>query len=360
MKKEDLMSQDAPLSARLGVFGTIDTAVFKVETAVVVVAMIAMSVAVFADVVFQFVSRLMQSAAAGESSWMIWTVLVVGFVAMMVWSATGAAALRAELAREALDAEQAKAVPVIERPSLAFRAGITLAAIGLCLGLGLSMLHVESSTVYRLVTAGLLFAAGKVLYDRGDRAQLAALVAAGLVVIWALGGLPGGYSWAQSYGLFLLLWVSFLGASIAARQRRHLRVDLTRKLLAPRWLPHFNALSYLVAAAFTALVFYLGFIYLFGEDSAYLRPIWEAPGWMPTAWQESLRTFPLPDDAGFIRRIAQVVFGPSEPGEVPDWLKVLSIPTAMALIVIRFVGHAVVFGRMALRGESFSETTAVH
>ncbi|MFU8806262.1 MAG: hypothetical protein ACNA8W_20795, partial [Bradymonadaceae bacterium] len=97
-----------------------------------------------------------------------------------------------------------------------------------------------------------------------------------------------------------------------------------------------------------------------GIDSSYMKPIWDAPSWMPTGLQEQLQVYPLPDDASAFRRMLQVAFAPSEPGEVPDWLKVAAIPVSMFLILIRFLGHSFVFARMAIRGEEFSEHMGVH
>ena len=110
-----------------------------------------------------------------------------------------------------------------------------------------------------------------------------------------------------------------------------------------------------------AVVFYLGLEYMFGHDSTYLRPIWEAPAWLPASLQESLTAeFPLPEDAGYLRRVLHVFFVPTPPGALPDWLKVAAIPVSMFLIAARFFGHAVVFAGMAIRGEAFHEETGVH
>jgi TRAP-type C4-dicarboxylate transport system permease small subunit len=176
----------------------------------------------------------------------------------------------------------------------------------------------------------------------------------------ACGWLPEGYSWSQSYALFLLLWSSFLGASIAARNRSHLGVDLMRKVAGPKRLPAFNAVSFTIAALFSGVIAWLGIEYMFGHSSSYLVPVFEVPTWLPASWQAMLQEFPLPRDASLFNRFLHVVFAPGEPGELPDWLKVAVIPLSFILITIRFIGHAIAFGIMAARGEEFVESLEVH
>ena len=346
-----------PLSGRLGVFGTIDTAVYRFEVVVVVTALAVMSVTVFTDVVYQLAVAISQYVERGEATgWTITAALLV-FVGLIAFAATGRAGL------EAIDEDEGGGRGTEDDALMAmpWRLAVVGAVIAGCLGGSWALLHLESSTVYRIVLVAFLMPIVIGLVRASERGRIAAFVVAGLVAFWVFGSLPSGYSWAQSYSLVLLLWVGFLGGSIAARERRHLRVDLVRKLLPPRWLPHFNAVSYLAAAAFTALVVYLGYIYVLGPDSTYLRPIWEAPSWLPQDVQTTLiQDFPLPEDASVGRRAMQVFFAPSEPGEIPDWLKVMAIPVSLGLMCIRFIGHAVVFTAMALRGESFNETTGVH
>ena len=109
-----------------------------------------------------------------------------------------------------------------------------------------------------------------------------------------------GYSWAPNVALTLLLWMAFLGASMATYQGRHLTIDAIRKAIPERAMPWFNAVSLLVAAAFTGLLLYLSWEY-------YLKRL---------------------DD-------------PVEPGRVPDHIKVLAIPASLALVTVRFTLYAI-------------------
>jgi TRAP-type C4-dicarboxylate transport system permease small subunit len=89
-----------------------------------------------------------------------------------------------------------------------------VAAVALLLAVG----AVRSATGGKTPWArAALYASGVVI--------LAAAVAFGFVRLW-----PSGLVWAQTLALVLMIWVAFLGASIATRQGRHLKVDAAERL----------------------------------------------------------------------------------------------------------------------------------
>ena len=55
--------------------------------------------------------------------------------------------------------------------------------------------------------------------------------------------------WADPLLRHLVLWSSFLGALVATRQDRHVRIDAVLRLVPQRWRPRVAALGDLVAAA---------------------------------------------------------------------------------------------------------------
>ena len=341
-------NEELDLSSRLGWWGAVDRFVYRCEVLVVVVALAAMSVLVFTDVVYQLVMSITESDRHGLAAG------ILLFVGWMAFAATGDNRVESDGADDG-DRDEGTALPFVARFFVAL--GVVLFVVGV----SWSMLHAESATVYRVVLFGLSIPIARILWQAQRRVGLALFVVSAGAGAVLCGFLPTGYAWSQSYSLVMLLWVGFLGASIAAMKRRHLRVDLVRKLLSPEKLPWFNAVSYTFAAVFTGLIFYLGVTYLFGHESSYLRPIWDVPAWLPAAWQAELTSgFPLAEDASLLRRMGQVFFAPSEPGEIPDWLKALAVPVSMFLIMVRFLGHALVFARMGLRGEAFVEETGGH
>ncbi len=328
------MAADANSPAHpAGFLSKLNSQVFKIETTIVVSALILMSVFVFTDVAYQF------AVTVGKSGLLVYAIL--GFIGLMGYAAVPGS-------------ENAPTPPFA-------RTIVALFTILLSGVFGYALLNLESATIYRVILV--LFAIPVALHIKANHGtgRFAFFIVAMIFSFIIFGDLPKGFSWAQSYSLVLLLWVGFLGASIAAMQRRHLRVDLTRKLCPPKYLALFNAVSYFAAALFTSIIVYLGFIYLFGHDSSYLKPINEAPSWMPASFQATLvNDFPLKEDAGVFRRMVQVFYASSEPGELPDWLKAGAVPISMFLIAVRFLGHSINFAGMAKRGEIFVDEIGGH
>lgn len=332
--------EEVPLSARLGAIGRIDNWIYRIETVIVVTSLVIMSILVFTDVVYQLSISLSQYYGAQDSRGYTLTLILALFVGAMGWSAS-----------KTEDGSR----------SAGARVGIAVAWVLVSAGFAYLLHALESSTVYRLVLVGFAIPVALKFKQRQETRRLTVFGISAVLAFVMFGNLPEGFSWAQSYSLLLLLWVGFLGASMAARDRRHLRVDLARKTLSDDKIPWFNTASYLAAAAFSGLVLYLSVEYIFGFDSSYIKPVWDVPGWLPASLQEELTTgYPLSEDASLFRRALQVVFAPSEPGEIPDWLKVSAIPVSFLLITIRFLGHAFVFARMGMAGESFSENGGTH
>jgi TRAP-type C4-dicarboxylate transport system permease small subunit len=82
---------------------------------------------------------------------------------------------------------------------------------------------------------------------------------------------PSGLIWSQPVALVLTIWVGFLGASMATRDHRHLKVEAVQQRL-PEGL---RRKSSLVAGIFTALfcllVAYLSWNYVLEQREDYLR-----------------------------------------------------------------------------------------
>ena len=73
----------------------------------------------------------------------------------------------------------------------------------------------------------------------------ALLLAVGLNFINAAGryGLGGGLPWADEIQVYLLVWITFLGAAVASRRNLHLRVDILTRALPLRLQPALRALE---------------------------------------------------------------------------------------------------------------------
>jgi len=49
--------------------------------------------------------------------------------------------------------------------------------------------------------------------------------------------LMGALDWSEPFVRLLVLWLTFLGASLLTRENKHIRIDLMSELLSPGWQP---------------------------------------------------------------------------------------------------------------------------
>lgn len=92
--------------------------------------------------------------------------------------------------------------------------------------------------------------------------------------------LDGGFIWAKEIAAFLMIWVGFVGASLATKANKHLIVGIPEKLFPPKVLPYVSLLVNIIVFSVTIFIAYLGFNYVaetkeFGETSLVLNiPLW--------------------------------------------------------------------------------------
>jgi TRAP-type C4-dicarboxylate transport system permease small subunit len=102
-------------------------------------------------------------------------------------------------------------------------------------------------------------------------AVLAVLVFTAMVVLVALPPVfravsyAGEYSWMLKAPTCLLLWIAFLGASIATRIRRHVVIDVVTKMLPLRGRAALGVLGSLLSAAVCAVFTAAAVLYVAGE-----------------------------------------------------------------------------------------------
>ncbi len=89
-----------------------------------------------------------------------------------------------------------------------------------------------------------------------------------------------GFVWAKELAMFLMIWVGFIGASLATRANRHLVVGIPEKLFPPNTLRYVSFSVAILVVVLTLFVAYLGWQYvmetrMFEERSIVLRiPLW--------------------------------------------------------------------------------------
>jgi C4-dicarboxylate transporter DctQ subunit len=133
-----------------------------------------------------------------------------------------------------------------------------------------------------------------------------ALMAAGLWVGLRvfLAVLPNGLVWSQTLGLVLTLWVGIIGASMAARQHRHLALDLGSKLWPRRALPYVQAVGNLLTAVFCLVLAGLAVVSL----------------------RDHFRDYADTEGAGGIFPAVAI----------PKWIAFFGIPIGFVLMAVRF------------------------
>jgi len=80
-----------------------------------------------------------------------------------------------------------------------------------------------------------------------------------------------GYPWNAGLGAVLLMYVGFLGASMATRDERHIKVDAIRKTLKGPGHHLYNAISGIVTALFTVFLGYMAIQYFFAQAERGIR-----------------------------------------------------------------------------------------
>ncbi len=92
-----------------------------------------------------------------------------------------------------------------------------------------------------------------------------------------------GIPWAEELARYLLVWTGFMGASIATRQRRHLKVDVLPRLLdnKPDIKAYVVRLASLISAGFCFFLVWLSYDFIANtvrsgrmSNSMKFLPIW--------------------------------------------------------------------------------------
>lgn len=96
----------------------------------------------------------------------------------------------------------------------------------------------------------------------GEKAVLCVVLAAMIAIVFTDFALREtgnqGLAWAKAAATYAMVWVGFLGASLATRERKHLKVDASEKLVPLRFRPHARVFVGAVAGGFCFTLAWLG------------------------------------------------------------------------------------------------------
>lgn len=119
---------------------------------------------------------------------------------------------------------------------------------------------------------------------------------------------PSSVPGAQKFALGLMLWAGMLGASVAAKERRHIVIDAVTKKLDASDKRLFALLGGIASGAFCGFVGYLSGRQLAGE----------------------IHDWATNEGVGLYESLP-----------IPVWISTLAIPTAFLLMSARFIGYGI-------------------
>lgn len=114
---------------------------------------------------------------------------------------------------------------------------------------------------------------------------------------WA-NDLMGALDWSEPLARLLVLWLTFLGASLLTREDRHIRIDLMSEILPPGWQPLRDCLLGLLcvvvsAFALKASIDYIRVEMTYGSALFLSIPSWTAQAIIPVGFSTILFRFLL-------------------------------------------------------------------
>jgi TRAP-type C4-dicarboxylate transport system permease small subunit len=125
------------------------------------------------------------------------------------------------------------------------------------------------------------------------------------LVLWFF---PNGLIWGSKFSLAAMLWVGFLGASIATYEKRHLALEMGEKLWPAKAARFVRALAYLSAAAMCGLLLYLAVVSVLDHHHT----------WQNSRHLTGILLLELP---------------------IPNWLVFMIFPYTFGVMTLRFLGQ---------------------
>ena len=109
---------------------------------------------------------------------------------------------------------------------------------------------------------------------------LSGLLGLGLLQVIERNVLASGIFWADELLQHLVLWLGFLGASLATREHRHLCIDVLSHVLPPRWQLRLGLLVNIVALVLCMLLIQAAWGLVRSEYTAGTMLTFGVPAWL--------------------------------------------------------------------------------
>jgi C4-dicarboxylate transporter DctQ subunit len=110
--------------------------------------------------------------------------------------------------------------------------------------------------------------------------------------------LMGQLDWSEPFVRLLVLWLTFLGASLLTEENKHIKIDLLSTLIPSKWLPVRELILSLVCILISAIMLrvctdYIKMEMTFGENMFLNLPSWIGQLILPTGFAVILFRFLL-------------------------------------------------------------------
>jgi C4-dicarboxylate transporter, DctQ subunit len=92
--------------------------------------------------------------------------------------------------------------------------------------------------------------------------------------------LMGSLDWAEPFVRLLVLWVTFLGASLVTGENKHIKIDLLTQIIPASWRAPLDVLLSLAGALVAALMFKASLFYVGTEMSFGGTLFLNVPNWI--------------------------------------------------------------------------------
>ena len=89
-----------------------------------------------------------------------------------------------------------------------------------------------------------------------------------------------GFLWAESFLRILVLWIAFLGAMVATRDRNHISIDLLSRLLPTAYFMPLRIVSLLFASLLCAVAAYHSVVFISYEYEDETIAFAAVPSWL--------------------------------------------------------------------------------
>ncbi|MGD8991012.1 MAG: TRAP transporter small permease [Desulfobacterales bacterium] len=90
-----------------------------------------------------------------------------------------------------------------------------------------------------------------------------------------------GIAWGDPLVRYLVLWVGFIGASLATREGKHITIEVFSRWLSDRGKRYLLALSCLISALVCALLAFAGWTFVSNEAQMGAKTFLQIPLWIP-------------------------------------------------------------------------------